>query len=219
MAGSDALWSELGLAARSRLRALAAGTRPLALEIGFGHGRFLVALAAAHPELDVVGIEVHQRWVRKAEERAARAGVGNVLALKGDARVVLTLDLLPARLDHVYVLFPDPWWKPKHSRRRRMMTPELLDVLARGLRPCGTLLLRTDVLPYLESTRAFVAAHPAFAEGDPAALPACDAATHREERCALARIPTYEALWQRRSTSVDQTSSMRLRTTSQPHRS
>ncbi len=198
MGGSDGLFSPQGRAARARLRALAAGDRPLALEVGFGHGWFLVALAAAHPELDVVGLEVQQCWVRKAEARARRAGAGNVLALKGDARVVLALDLPPGRLDHAYLLFPDPWWKPRHSRRRRLLTPEFLDLLARGLRPGGTLLLRTDVPAYLETSRAFVRAHSAFSDGDPAALPACDAPTRRERRCAREGTHVWEHLWQRR---------------------
>jgi len=198
MGGSDALWSDLGLAARAKLREIAAGDRPLALEVGFGHGQFLVALAAAHPELAVVGIEVQQCWVRRAEARARRAQVDNVYALKGDARVLLTLDLPRGCVDHVYVLFPDPWWKRKHARRRRLMTPEFLDLLARALRPGGTLLLRTDVPAYLETARAFVHAHPAFAAGGRAALPTCDATTRRERICAEEGLPTFEALWQRR---------------------
>ena len=198
MAGSDALFGPSGRAGRARLRALTAGSRPLALEVGFGHGWFLVGLAAAHPELDAVGIEVQMCWVHKAEARARQAGVDNVLTLKGDARVVLALDVPPGRLDHVFVMFPDPWWKPRHQRRRRLVTPEFLDLLGRVMRPGGTLLLRTDVPAYLETSRAFVTAHAAFVDGDPAALPAGLPPTRRERRCAREETPVFEHVWQRR---------------------
>jgi tRNA (guanine-N7-)-methyltransferase len=199
MGGSDDLFSERGLSSRRRLRDLLADDRPAALEIGFGHGRFLAGLALAMPEIIVFGVEYQGRWVRKAEKRLAKQGSDNGFALKGDARVLLTLDVPAGRLDHVFVMFPDPWWKPKHSRRRRMFTPELLDVLARALRPGGTLLLRTDVFPYLESSARFVEAHPAFEAVPDQVWPWEGVQTRREAKCADEDVPTAQRVWRRRA--------------------
>jgi len=180
MAGSDALYSPDGRARRARLAELVASPRPMSVEIGFGHGHFLAALAAAEPDLTVVGMEIQQGWVRMAERRAAKLGVTNLFALKADARVLLTLDIPPGRLSHVHILFPDPWWKPKHHKKRRLFTPELLDVLARAIHPGGTLTLRTDVEAYARSSAAMAEAHPAFTPAPPTAAPGHDIPTRRE---------------------------------------
>lgn len=210
MGGSDDLFSPRGLenraALRDRLAAAAAADppRPVLLEVGFGDGRLLGDLARARPDVAVLGVEYQGAWVRKAAARLRREGPGNAFVLKGDARVLLTLDVPPAALDHVLILFPDPWWKASHSRRRRLFTPELLDLLARAMKPGGVLLLRTDVRPYLDSSAAYAAAHPAFAaarDDDPAlrAPPWAGLQTRRERKCAEAGIPTWERAWTRRT--------------------
>ena len=201
MGGSDDLFSPRGLDNRAQLRSLLEGDGAVALEIGFGHGHFLLGVAEAAPDLTVIGVEYQGRWVRKVRSRLRRRGLDNGAVLKGDARVLLTLDVPPGRLDHVFVMFPDPWWKPKHNRRRRMFTPELLDVLARALRPGGTLLLRTDVLPYLASSERFVTAHRAFEPAQDQAGPWDGVVTRREIKCADEGTPTDQRVWRRRPPS------------------
>lgn len=204
MGGSDDLFSERGRSRREHLRQLLRRDDPVGLEIGFGHGHFLVGLAEAAPRLTVVGVEYQGTWVSRVAKRIARRGLDNAYVLKGDARVLLTLDVPPARLDHVFILFPDPWWKARHHRRRRMFTPELLDVLARALRPGGTLLLRTDVPSYLESSSQFVAAHPAFdgpGSTDDSDQPWAGVTTRREKKCADEGVPTDQRLWRRRAST------------------
>ena len=206
MGGSDDLFSERGQASRAEFRRRLSADRPMALEIGFGHGRFLIGLANSSPDLDVIGIEYQGRWISKATRRIKRAGLTNAFALKGDARVLLTLDVPPGRLDHVFVLFPDPWWKPRHSRRRRMFTPELLDVLARALRPGGTVLLRTDVFGYLESSARFVDAHPKFepvATAPGEGWPWAGVRSRREDKCVEEGVATAERIWRRRAPSPE----------------
>lgn len=199
MGGSDDLFSARGLESRARLRAVLATDRTVALEIGFGHGRFLVGLAQAMPEARILGCEYQGRWVRKVVRRLQRLAIENALALKGDARVLLTLDVPPGRLDHVFVMFPDPWWKPKHHRRRRMFTPELLDVLARALRPGGSLLLRTDVAAYLRSSERLVGAHPEFEPAPDRAWPWAGVTTRREDKCVEEGVATDQRVWLRRA--------------------
>ena len=91
--------------------------RPLWLEIGFGAGEHLVAQAAAHPEVGLVGCEPFINGVAMALGRIAAAGVGNVRLHPGDARDLV--ELLPdGAVARVFLLYPDPWPKARHHRRR-----------------------------------------------------------------------------------------------------
>ncbi|MBM4321565.1 MAG: hypothetical protein FJ125_16885, partial [Deltaproteobacteria bacterium] len=92
---------------------------PLALEIGFGDGSFLYAMARAHPGVRWLGLEVRRRLVEQTRAAARRRGLDNLHVLEGDARVILPA-LLPQqrRLQQVLILFPDPWWKQRHWKRR-----------------------------------------------------------------------------------------------------
>ena len=116
--------------------------RALWLEIGFGGGEHLAALAAAHPDVGFLGVEPFINGVAKLL-RAIEAGpLVNVRILKDDAR--LLLEVLPAAsLERAYVLFPDPWPKLRHHKRRIVNGRTLAD-LARVVRPGGELRLATD---------------------------------------------------------------------------
>jgi len=116
---------------------------PRTLEIGFGNGEHLAALAAAHPERDYFGIEVHRPGVGHLLMLAASGNLTNVRASTHDAVEVLRDQIVPASLDEVLVLFPDPWHKKRHHKRR-LIQPPFVELIASRLRPGGVLRLATD---------------------------------------------------------------------------
>lgn len=128
--------------------ALFPGCHALALEIGFGGGEHLIAQARAHPETGFIGAEPFINGVAKLAD-AARA-TPNLRIHHGDARDVL--DRLPdASLDAAFLLFPDPWHKIRHHKRR-FVNPENLTQLARTLKPGARLRIASDIPDYVRWT-------------------------------------------------------------------
>jgi len=117
------------------------------LEIGFGGGEHLAWQAAAHPEVGLIGSEIFRNGIATALRALEAAGATNVRLWPDDARLLLER-LVPASLDRVFILFPDPWPKARH-RKRRLVSDETLDRLARLIRPGGELRLATDDEDYL----------------------------------------------------------------------
>ena len=116
------------------------------LEIGFGGGEHLAAQAARRPDTLFLGAEPFLNGVASALRHIDEAGLGNVRLHPGDARDLL--DRLPdASLDRVFILFPDPWPKTRHHKRR-LIQPETVTALARVLRPGGGLRFATDWKAY-----------------------------------------------------------------------
>jgi tRNA (guanine-N7-)-methyltransferase len=122
---------------------------PVTLEIGFGNGDNLAALAAAHPERDFLGIEVHTPGVGHLLRQAAASGLNNLRVIQHDAVEVLRERIAPASLDAILVLFPDPWHKKRHHKRR-LVNAGFAELAASRLAPGGTLQLATDWEPYAE---------------------------------------------------------------------
>jgi tRNA (guanine-N7-)-methyltransferase len=120
---------------------------PRVVEIGFGNGENLAALAAAHPERDYLGIEVHRAGVGRLMLAAEIAGLTNVRIACHDAVEVLEHQLAPESLDEILILFPDPWHKKRHHKRR-LIQPPFVALVASRLRPGGLLRLATDWEPY-----------------------------------------------------------------------
>ena len=119
---------------------------PLALDVGFGPGRFIVELAQRHPEWNVLGLEIRQHLVEQARAEAAAAGLKNLHAMLANANLHLE-ELLPdASLAFVSVNFPDPWYKKRHHKRR-VVRPEWLTVLSKKMRPGAELHAMTDYEP------------------------------------------------------------------------
>lgn len=122
---------------------------PLVLEIGFGMGQSLVAMAAAEPDKDFIGIEVHRPGVGKLLHAMAEQGVANIRAYNDDAVEVLQQCIADGSLDRIQIYFPDPWHKKKHHKRR-LIQPGFVALLGRKLRPGGQLHLATDWADYAE---------------------------------------------------------------------
>ena len=119
------------------------------LEIGFGNGDNLLALAGMRPEDDFLGIEVHPPGVGHLLHGVATQGLTNVRVSNHDAVEVLENQIPPASLDEVLILFPDPWHKKRHHKRR-IVQDGFLDLIASRLKPGGLLRLATDWVPYAE---------------------------------------------------------------------
>lgn len=134
---------------------------PRALEIGFGNGEQLLASAVAEPDRDHLGIEVHRPGIGHLLLGAVRAGVGNLRVIERDAVEVLETMIGDATLDEIRVLFPDPWPKARHHKRR-LVNADFVALLAAKLAPGGRLHLATDWAPYAEEMLAAVDASPSL---------------------------------------------------------
>jgi tRNA (guanine-N7-)-methyltransferase len=116
------------------------------LEIGFGGGEHLVAQATAHPDQRFIGVEPFLNGVASCLRYIEDANAQNVRLHQGDARDVI--ERLPeASLDRVYILFPDPWPKTRHHKRR-LIQPEFLNGLARVMKASAELRFATDWANY-----------------------------------------------------------------------
>jgi tRNA (guanine-N7-)-methyltransferase len=144
---------------------------PRTLEIGFGMGDALLALAAEHPEQDFIGIEVYPPGIGSFLLRLEQAGLSNVRVICADAVEVLARHLPAVSLDRLLVLFPDPWPKKRHHKRRLVNAP-FLDLAARVLRCGGQLQIATDWADYAAAIGELLLGSPDFA---PSRLPADDA--------------------------------------------
>ena len=142
------------------LAALFPGKREVWLEIGFGGGEHLIHQAAAHPEIGFIGAEPFINGVAKLLAAIERAGVTNLSVTDADARDVM--DVLPeGSIGQVCLLYPDPWPKTRHHKRR-FVNPDQLDQLARVMRPGAELRVATDIADYVRHTLEQVDRHPAF---------------------------------------------------------
>lgn len=116
---------------------------PVVVEIGFGRGDSLLDAAAARPDRDHVGIEVHAPGIGYLLARAHERGLENVRVLFGDAREALRCRFAEGSLDEIRLYFPDPWPKARHHKRR-LVQAEFAALAASRLRPGGRLLAATD---------------------------------------------------------------------------
>lgn len=122
-------------------------TRPVTLEIGFGDGESLSAMAAAAPERGFIGLEVHRPGVGHLLLASERLGLENLRIIRDDASALVESGLAPASLDRVQLFFPDPWPKRRHHKRR-IVQSAFVAAVARVIRPGGCLHMATDWEPY-----------------------------------------------------------------------
>lgn len=137
-------------------------TAPLVLEIGFGMGHATAEIAAAMPETNFLGVEVHTPGVGALLKRIGEMSLANLRIVQHDAVEVLEHMLAPGSLAGVHIFFPDPWHKKKHHKRR-LIQPALVNKLVTRLAPGGYLHCATDWQPYAEQMLEVLTAEPALA--------------------------------------------------------
>ncbi|MGQ7272704.1 tRNA (guanosine(46)-N7)-methyltransferase TrmB [Marinobacter sp. V034] len=138
----------------------------LNLEIGFGMGQSLAAMAEAAPEQDFIGVEVHTAGVGALLKEVEDRGLENVRVYNIDANDVIDLCLPDAGLDCVMLFFPDPWHKKRHHKRR-LVQPEFVQRIRHKLRVGGIFHLATDWENYAEHMMEVLSASEGFANTQP----------------------------------------------------
>jgi tRNA (guanine-N7-)-methyltransferase len=148
------------LADATRILPVEAG--PCTFEIGCGHGHFLVDYAETCPERNFVGIDLIGRRLARARAKAEKRSLRNVFFLKAEAMEFL--ELAPAQLNfnQVFTIFPDPWPKKRHHRRR-LIQSDFLTRLAERAIPGTRLYFRTDFTAYLDWAEEAIAEHTCWA--------------------------------------------------------
>jgi tRNA (guanine-N7-)-methyltransferase len=141
-------------------RGLMPGAAEVWLEIGFGGGEHMAAQAARAPDVLILGAEPFQNGVASALRHIDEAGLTNVRVLDGDARELMA-HLPDACLERVFILFPDPWPKTRHNKRR-IVQAETVAEFARLLKPGGKLRFASDWADYVDWSLLRIAANPAF---------------------------------------------------------
>lgn len=142
-------WSRFGLSLHERLNAKAVFGRiaPLTVEIGFGNGQALVALARQHPERDFIGIEVYRNGIAQLLGAILHYQLSNIRIYCADAVEVLNNCIADTSLQAVHLFFPDPWPKARHHKRR-LVQPGFVDLVGQKLQPQGILHIATDWQDY-----------------------------------------------------------------------
>lgn len=124
-------------------------TAPVTLEIGFGNGESLAEQAAANPERDYIGIEVHRPGVGHLLQLVERHGLENLRVFNADAVEVFEHCIADGSLAAIQIFFPDPWHKKRHHKRR-LIQPAFVELLTRKLAPGGRIHLATDWEDYAQ---------------------------------------------------------------------
>ncbi|MFE1645564.1 tRNA (guanosine(46)-N7)-methyltransferase TrmB [Microbacterium sp. P01] len=134
---------------------------PLIVEIGSGQGHAIVHAASTRPDDDFLAIEVFLAGLARTMRDADRAGVQNLRLVEANAPEVLAHLLPAASVDELWIFFPDPWHKNKHTKRR-MITDDFAAIAAAAVRPGGTVRMATDWEDYALQMRTVLDAAPGF---------------------------------------------------------
>jgi tRNA (guanine-N7-)-methyltransferase len=139
-------------------------------EVGSGHGHFLTAYAAAHPETNFIGIDIASERIARADRKRDRARLTNLNFVRADACDFLATMPEQSRFSAVFILFPDPWPKRRHHKNR-LMTPGFLSTAASMAEKHAGLYFRTDDEAYFREAAALVRAHADWSESAGGSLP------------------------------------------------
>ncbi len=134
-------------------------SNPVVVEVGFGMGDSLLAMAQAEPELNFVGIEVHPPGVGRLLNNVHKEGVRNLRVYMADAKDVLTDCVADASLARLQLYFPDPWHKKKHHKRR-IVQPDFVALCTAKLASGGILHMATDWENYADQMLQVLSAEP-----------------------------------------------------------
>lgn len=132
-------------------------TREFWLEIGFGGGEHLAFQAARNPDVGIIGCEPFINGVAKLVDEIEREKLGNIRIHADDARFLLE-KLKPGSISRVFILYPDPWPKKRH-KKRRFINDETLALIARALKKGGELRFASDIPDYVAWTLAHIRRH------------------------------------------------------------
>lgn len=174
-------------------------TGPVEVEIGIGKGRFLLACATARPEVLHLGVEWANKYLRIAEARAAKRGLRNIRFIRADARDLVRQAMPSSSVTAYYVLYPDPWPKKRHHKRRFLQL-DTVDELARSLVPGGKVHVCTDHEGYWQAIEPLLGNHPSFDRlpefgGPDFPLPADQPLTNFEVKYRDRGRQRYRASW------------------------
>ncbi|MEJ1365806.1 MAG: tRNA (guanosine(46)-N7)-methyltransferase TrmB [Candidatus Sedimenticola sp. (ex Thyasira tokunagai)] len=148
----DRLWPQFGIDFNGQpleFAQLFGNSNPVFIEIGFGNGESLAQMAAAAPENNYLGIEVHRPGVGHLLLKIEELKLKNLRVIQHDAVEVLTQGVADATLAGLFLFFPDPWHKKRHHKRR-ILKPSFVSLLERVIRPGGFFHAATDWEPYAE---------------------------------------------------------------------
>lgn len=134
---------------------------PLEVEIGCGKGRFIIRCAESMPDVNFLAIERAKRYFKIALLRANRRGLANLRLIRADALQIMRQALPTASVRAIHVLFPDPWPKKRHHKRR-LFQPDFLAAAADVLEDGGLLNVATDFTDYFESILGLMATRAEF---------------------------------------------------------
>jgi tRNA (guanine-N7-)-methyltransferase len=175
---------------------------PTILEIGFGMGDSLVAMAKAAPEHDFIGIEVHKPGVGRLLNLSAEAGLKNIRVYCADALEVLNNCINNNKLNRIQLYFPDPWPKKKHHKRR-ILQPEFMALVRDKLQINGQFHAATDWQEYAEHMMVVLSGAPGFinqvSEGKFAPRPEYRPKTKFEKRGENLGHGVWDLIFERRS--------------------
>lgn len=151
-------WTEYGIETENRpldLEAIFGRKAPTVLEIGFGNGEVLAALAEAEPDTNFIGIEVYPPGIGALLNKIKTKALTNVRIIRADAAAVMPQCFADRCLHKILILFPDPWHKKRHHKRR-LIQPNFVNMLAAKLCTDGILHLATDWQNYAETMHATI---------------------------------------------------------------
>ncbi len=170
-------------------------TAPLILDIGIGFGDSLTTAAAADPDIDVIGADVHTPGIASTMARIESMGLDNVRLVHGDA-LSFAERLASGSLAGIRIFFPDPWHKARH-RNRRMASARNLDLFCSLLSPGGTLHVATDIEDYALQVQRLADARDEL-EGGVVPRPAWRPETRYERKGLVAGRTVTDLIYRRR---------------------